>query len=492
MENIKVDVDEIKDICIKHGEDMDPLWIDIRREFNLPRFSRSGGVEKRTGIVVASLFETAIAIPMFLVGTARSFFASRFEKIVASSPSAYYRFCQDSRFRWRRVMSALFKFIRKREMETGLEAKYPSAFIFDDSVLEKSGRRIEGVSRIYDHCTGHNVTGYKLVGLAWFNGCYAKMLDFSLAAEKKLKLKRGGQFSKKRDSRSPGEKRRKELKKDKITLACELMGRAAKNGYAPDYVLTDSWYTCARLISKVRDINGGKTHFLGMVKADKRLYIYKGRQYTLSHLRHALMSEKKRCKRFRSSYLEVICELKNVGTVKLFFSRFASNRKWVCLLTTDLAMSYTKAIETYAIRWNIEIMFKECKQLLGLGKCQANDFDAQIAHTASVFITHSILAYFKYREDYQTLGELYRTIESQYTGLLTVEKILLMLEEILTTIASKMGGLDAVSLNEVLNSPEYAAFRQGIRFSLFLSQNGNIDKTINHEEVANAIKRKAA
>jgi hypothetical protein len=59
-------------------------------------------------------------------------------------------------------------------------------------------------------------------------------------------------------------------------------------------------------------------------------------------------------------------------------------------------------------------------------------------------------------------------------------------------IASKMGGVDIVSLHDVLNSPEYAAFGQGIRFSLFLSQNGNIDKTVNNEEVANGIGEKAA
>lgn len=492
MENVKVDVDEIKDICKKHGKNMDTLWIDIRGEFNLPLFSRSGGMEKRTGVAVSSLFETAIAIPLFLVGTVSSFFSSSFKEIVESSSFSYYRFCQDGRFNWRRAMSAISKFVRKREIETCLDAKYPSTFIIDDSTLAKSGRRIEGVSMIHDHCAGRNITGYKLVGLAWFNGLYTRMLDFGLAAEKKLKLKKGGQFSKERDPGEPGAKRKKELRKDKITLACEMIRRAAKGGYAASYALVDSWYTCARLIGVVRSIGGGATHFLGMVKADKRLYIYKGRQYTLSKLRHAVMSEKKRCKRFRSYYVEVVCELKNVGRVKLFFSRFTSNKKWVCLLTTDLEMNYIKALETYGIRWNIEIIFKECKQLLGLGKCQANDFDSQIAHAACVFITHSILAYYKYREDYQTLGELYRTIESQYTGLLTVEKILIMLEEILTVIASKMGDIGSVSLYDVLNSPEYAAFRQGIRYSLFLNQNGNIDKTINNEEVANGIQRKAA
>jgi hypothetical protein len=58
----------------------------------------------------------------------------------------------------------------------------------------------------------------------------------------------------------------------------------------------------------------------------------------------------------------------------------------------------------------------------------------------------------------------------QMSGLLTVEKILIMLEEILTSIASKMGGLGNVSLYDILNSPEYAALKQGIRFSLFLSK----------------------
>jgi hypothetical protein len=36
-------------------------------------------------------------------------------------------------------------------------------------------------------------------------------------------------------------------------------------------------------------------------------------------------------------------------------------------------------VEIYQTHWTIEVFFKESKQLLGFGKCQSNDFDAQIA-----------------------------------------------------------------------------------------------------------------
>jgi len=70
------------------------------------------------------------------------------------------------------------------------ETKYPKALIIDDTVIQKTGKRIEGVTKVHDHVTGRSVTGFKLLGLCWFNGFYARFLDFSLVGEKKIKLKR--------------------------------------------------------------------------------------------------------------------------------------------------------------------------------------------------------------------------------------------------------------------------------------------------------------
>ena len=57
------------------------------------------------------------------------------------------------------------------------------------------------------------------------------------------------------------------------------------------------------------------------------------------------------------------------------------------LLSTDLSMSFVRAFEVYQIRWNIEVLNKECKQYLGLGACAGRDFDAQIADCTLCFLT---------------------------------------------------------------------------------------------------------
>jgi hypothetical protein len=335
-------------------------------------------------------------------------------------------------------------------------------------VLAKTGRRIEGVTKVHDHVTNKFVIGFKLLALCWFNGSYSRFLDFSLVAEKrKVKLTRNkSQFNKKRDPKSVVTKRKKELKKDKITLACQLFTEAVKNKFIPDFLLTDSWFTCADLINMVRNITKNKTHFLGMIKNGTRKFTYNDENFTLSGLRKHLMNRQKRCSKYKSRYITVDCYLKDVGNVRLFYSRYHGNRKWVALITTKLDMSYIEAIKVYSIRWNIEIGFKEMKQLLGLGKSRANDFAAQIAHTSCVFIAHSLLADCKYHEQYQSLGILFEGVQEQYTALLTMDRLLLLIEYILKTIGDHLGGIKNITVEELFNSLEYSAFKEMLEKSL--------------------------
>ena len=467
LDKINVKLDDVKQVCKKHSFDMDHFWIEINKRFNLNKSKNAGERSKRCGVPVLVLFQVALCFPFFKRNSVQSFFSSQFQKMIECNKTSFYRFFQDIFFNWRK---SVYKLNLEIESKCIAEKKseHPTALIIDDSPLAKTGRRIEGVTKVHDHVTNKFVIGYKLLALCWFNGYYSRFLDFSLVAEKrKVKLSRNKpQFNKKRDPKSVVAKRKKELKKDKISLACQLFTEAVRNNLIPDFLLTDSWFTCADLINIVRNITKDKTHFLGMIKNGTRKFDFNGESFTLSKLRKHVMNRQKRCSKYKSRYITVDCYLKDVGHVRLFYSRYHGNRKWVTLITTKLEMSYIEAIKIYSIRWNIEIGFKEMKQLLGLGKSQANDFAAQIAHTSCVFIAHSLLADCKYHEQYQSLGILFEGVQEQYTALLTMDKLLLLIEYILKTIGDHLGGITNITVEELFNSKEYREFKEMLEKSL--------------------------
>ena len=78
------------------------------------------------------------------------------------------------------------------------------------------------------------------------------------------------------------------------------------------------------------------------------------------------------------------------------------------MLSTDTMLKFTKVFEYYQVRWTTEVMYRECKQHLGLGKCQSNDFDAQIADCTLVFITYTMMALRKRLNDDESYGALFR------------------------------------------------------------------------------------
>jgi len=472
LKNIELKMNEIKYICKKHELNMDHFWLEVNRQFNLTQAKNAGNREKRNGTPIGLMFEIAVALPLFCSNSVYSFFNSQYTKMIACGAIPFYRFFQDSLFDWRKVVYQFNSQLKHSDNIQECETKHPTALIIDDTVIQKAGKRIEGVTKVHDHVTGKSVTGFKLLGLCWFNGFYARFLDFSLVGEKKIKLKRSKpQFKKKRNSDSPGHQRKKELNKDKITLACDLIRNAIKHRFIPDYVLTDTWFTCSKLINMIRNIAKGKIHFLGMIKNGRRKYEYDGQVFTLSQLRKHVMHRVKRCSRFKSRYIIVDCTIPDIGQVRLFFSRFHGNKKWVALVTTELDMSYIKALEVYAIRWNIEIGFKETKQLLGLGKHQANDFSSQIAHTSNVFIVHAILANCNYNDSHQTFGVLFENIQDQYTKLLTMDKLLILFEQLLRSIGEHLGGIKNITVEELLNSQEYLLFKEMLDKSLSFNVN---------------------
>jgi hypothetical protein len=95
--------------------------------------------------------------------------------------------------------------------------------------------------------------------------------------------------------------------------------------------------------------------------------------------------------------------------------------------------------------------FKESKQYLGLGKCQSQDFGAQIAATTLCLLQYNILSAVKRFTDYETPGNLFRASQKDTLELKVAERIWLIITELIADL-SEIFDIDVESLMEKLFS----------------------------------------
>ncbi|BAU29633.1 putative transposase ISC1217 [Aneurinibacillus soli] len=94
----------------------------------------------------------------------------------------------------------------------------------------------------------------------------------------------------------------------------------------------------------------------------------------------------------------------------MVFVRHRSKKKeWLAILCTDLFLTEEEIIETYGIRWDIEVFFKCTKSLLRLQKeFHGRSYDLLVSHTTIVFSRYIVLAWQNRQStDRRTLGGLF-------------------------------------------------------------------------------------
>lgn len=134
-------------------------------------------------------------------------------------------------------------------------------------------------------------------------------------------------------------------------------------------------------------------------------------------------------------------------------------------MTTDLQMSFARIIEVYKIRWTIEVFFKECKQYLLLGKCQSQDFDAQIADATLSLARYLLLSYYERIHYGQTIGGLFRELSQASIEENLLADINVCFIELLEIFA-KLAGVDFLTFYEgLLRNPDAAPIIERLRMN---------------------------
>lgn len=387
-----------------------------------------------------------LLFPFFDIKDASHFRDSALYKIISCGKDVFYRMLNDSSIDWRSISYKLnLRLLKTTAVNSEpQETEVTRCLIIDDTDLHKTGRRIELIGRIFNHVSKTSILGFKGLVMAYHDGKSLFALDAALHCEKGKNQKKPfgltptqakERYSKKRAKESIAKKRTQECFTTKIDSMISMIRGAIIKGIRFDYLLVDSWFTCFELVQfiKTRKID---CHYLGMIKMGITKYLFNGSSLSAKEIVDYSKRKKqlKRSRKLGYSYIECIVDFQGIK-VKLFFCKTSHKGKWHGLLTTNLDLNFEQAYKIYATRWSIEVFFKESKQHLGLGKCQSQDFDAQIASITISMLQYNILSVAKRFSDYETLGELFRTAKTEIVELTIAERIWLIITGIIAHLA---------------------------------------------------------
>jgi len=398
--------------------------------------------------------------PCFMIRNAYNYGKSSLSCLFDCRKDVFYRFISNESYDWRKILATVsLQLWNKTQEKRTTDSAEPVCLMVDDTDYPKRGIQTELIGKIYSHVTHSMMLGFKGLFIGITDGISQILLDFAIVGEEGKKGNYGlkqeqldARFSKEHDKESHTAKRIKEYNQSKIALMIEMIRRIIKRKIRFDYVLADSWFACADVIKFITSRHVS-CHYLGMIKMGKTRYIYKGKEYTANQLA-ALFDKPKKgrsySRRLGCWYItvDVIFAGRNV---RLFFCKRGKWAKWNGLITTNKELDFFEAYRIYSMRWSLEVVFKESKQNLGLGKYQMRNFSSQIAMTAITAMQYNLLSTAKRFSDYETVGGLFNDAVKGSVELTLTERIWDMILEMVRMIAECFNIEDEEIFDMLLN-----------------------------------------
>ena len=296
--------------------------------------------------------------------------------------SSLNRFLTESKWNVTAVYSQLFEFVKPLLKET-------TYLIVDDTLCEKTGKKIKGVARHFDHNEKRAVLSHSIVcGILKSENI---ILPYEVKLYRKMETCKGVKF------------------KTKIELAGEIIQKFLSLDCPSKIILFDAFYPATEIIKAI-----GSSAFWVSNCRKNRLIRVNGFYYSLKELSSYITSnqyDEVKVKGKHYFVFEYEAEMKDVGLVKIVFSKKKRKSKFVTYFITNMrAAGGREILLHYSERWSIEVFFRDAKQNLGLGRYQMRSLRGIIKHWCLVSVTYSLLSYLlsSLKETCSTIGKMCR------------------------------------------------------------------------------------
>ena len=334
-------------------------------------------------------------------------------QILQGRLSVLYDFLGREDICWRGLSSQVS---RRLIQQNELGARRHRAFVVDDSVKPRAGRKVEGTSSHFDHTEGKTIRGHQVLqlGLASQQGfvpveAQIVMSDVNAVVKPKDKPFKDQRSAAARDMRRSWEQ-------NKHQMFRSMLQRALKAGLSAAYLVGDAWFGCKENIALALE-----SELIGIfqMKRGKLAYRYQGKSYTAAQLYTKVqrrMRPKNRKARYKTAAITVNLNLATERkqparwvAVRLVFSapvRARQSDTWVVFLCTEPTLEEHTILQAYSLRWSIEVYFKEIKQHLGLWKEQSGRYQVAYASVHLAALRYLLLFEAMLRSGRLSYGEV--------------------------------------------------------------------------------------
>ena len=392
---------------------VDNLFADLWKQMGMKSLLNRLGFCKRSGTPASEVVYALIVWVWLKVDSVAMFSRESLKTYTKAGKDALYGALNCENWNWRHLHLEAAKQAERALKTTGK----CSAFALDDSIKVRFGKKMPGVSSHFDHTTGRCVMGQQVLTLGLTSAEGFVPIDCELfisrtdekagvknkaKADKQNKTKTQGLHQPFKDGRSVVAKRyQAALKQTKPQMAKDMILRAQNAGISALYVLADAWFGTKLMINMAQELL-----LIPIYRMKKNTMKYRLTEYREGKLVQremnlsALFQHSIRCRwqkiagqQYQANVLNVELNLNKPGEtekyvkVRLLFVRGmvekdksqVGKHDWAAFLTTDLSLSPQRILELYAMRWAIEVYFKEAKQHLGFLQEQSNHYAAYVA-----------------------------------------------------------------------------------------------------------------
>lgn len=172
------------EIITSDSEKLISSLTDVMNKFNVKSNFMIFDFLKCKGLSISSLLNILIILPFYGIATINELMKCNLKKLdFAGKKDVFYEVKNNEFIDWRKLLllhAKRFMYLIKNN----IQSDKITAIIFDDSTMEKAGKKIEKISRVNDHVSGRFILGFKLLVCGFWDGESFIPIDFSLHREK--------------------------------------------------------------------------------------------------------------------------------------------------------------------------------------------------------------------------------------------------------------------------------------------------------------------